>query len=276
MDIREFFSNEYIVLYVSGLTYQLRDMPKFGIVNRKCIDGTIKSIREYDPRTKKVKCECYLSSEKGQAMLDSKKRREQLEERLNFYKMLWYKRTARDIRLLSDVELRTIYSVSKKFKDLTFYQALEAEAAVRRYGMEKHTRQYNGIAMRSKLETIVATTLGELDLPFKYEAAVKLGNDVKYTDFWVPLIFLNCCFPIEVAGMIADGAYLAKMNIDLVRYFENGFLFNHNLLIVMETDGFEGSSETIGQTICDFVNRIVHDVFVTAEISLRNSNEFTT
>ncbi|MCQ2534966.1 MAG: hypothetical protein MJ172_10435 [Clostridia bacterium] len=259
MDIRENFSLEYLCLYINYYQNILDSMPVVYLIKKR--DGKHK-IRAVDSHTQKIIHEYLLPSSQGQALLKNKEYRAKLQQQLDTYKQIWNNKTTQAIPKLEIQKLMT----PKNFDDISFYNRLVPEEAFRKYGKNEHPYAYKGIYMRSKLEMLVATILDKLDLNYKYEPLLMLGNYEKYPDFFIALPFINACFPTEVAGQMVKSSYRKKTLNDLDKYYFEGYIFNKNLLLIIEDEDNPANDDVIASVICDFINRIVHEAFISAQI----------
>lgn len=266
MDIRMFFSEEYLALSINYLEFFLSTMPLISMVVRRKEGEIIQCIREYSTNTKYIRHEYRLQSDKGRSLYNLKKKRDDFKQKLDDYKALWFQKTARPIPRISMEKINTIAYSTKNYADMDFYNKLESQAAVKKYGKINHPHTHKKIPMRTKLEMLVASTLDRLDLNYKYEPSLLLGDYEKFTDFFVSIPILNVCFPTEVAGKMEDRGYLNKMMGDLVKYFDSGYVLDKNFLLITETEGFPVNTETLAETICVFINKMTHEIISNAEI----------
>lgn len=143
--------------------------------------------------------------------------------------------------------------------NMDFYDTLTHEQATREYGAQVTDYQYNNMCFPSKLEMEVAQILDALDLDYKHEPKIMLGNEPKYPDFFIGLSIINFCFPTEVAGMLEKPDYVLKFDRDLSRYTGNGYLFDHDFILIGESRYHPFNDILIARTICNFINGKVED-----------------
>ena len=95
---------------------------------------------------------------------------------------------------------------------------------------------YKGMILDSRAEMIVAQTLDELGLEYKYEPRLIIGNDIYYPDFIVYLPEFQRCFFIEFLGKLNDLKYITRNEFKLMDYLYSGMVVNQDLLLFC---GFE-------------------------------------
>ena len=95
---------------------------------------------------------------------------------------------------------------------------------------------YKGMILDSRAEMIVAQTLDELGLEYRYEPRLIIGNDIYYPDFIVYLPEFQRCFFIEFLGKLNDLKYITRNEFKLMDYLNSGMVVNQDLLLFC---GFE-------------------------------------
>lgn len=120
----------------------------------------------------------------------------------------------------------------------TFYDRRFWEQVHIRAEFEKKDRgyDYKGMRLDSRAEMIVAQTLDELGLEYKYEPQLIIGNDIYYPDFIVYLPEFQRCFFIEFLGKLNDLKYITRNEFKLMDYLNSGMVVNLDLLLFC---GFE-------------------------------------
>lgn len=267
MDIREFYSKEYLCLIINYYEHQINALPSYRVFLRTKRGKQVACIKECGKNVGNNH-EYYLASDKGKELIARKDRKNELENKCLEYKNIWYEKTAFPIPKLSIEEVNAVFYAPKEFKDIDFYNQLVDQSSVKKYGKDQHPHMYKDIPMRTKIEMFVASILDDLDLSYKYEPSLILGSYEKYTDFFIGIPFLNICFPTEVAGKMPNKDYRTKMLNDLEKYYVAGFVFTKNMLLIIEDEDCPASDEEIGEMICDFINRITHKAFVSAGIKI--------
>lgn len=94
---------------------------------------------------------------------------------------------------------------------------------------------YFGISVRSKSEAIIAMTLQNNKIPFRYECALEIGNIKIYPDFTIIHPGIGEIFYWEHFGMMDMEKYARQAVSKLKLYMENGYLISQNLIITSET-----------------------------------------
>ena len=95
---------------------------------------------------------------------------------------------------------------------------------------------YTGIRVRSKSERAIADALDLNMIPYRYEAAIALGGELRRPDFTIFRPFDGKKFLWEHFGRMDDGEYRERMNEKLVFYARCGFLPFDNLICTYEND----------------------------------------
>lgn len=97
-----------------------------------------------------------------------------------------------------------------------------------------HTTQ-NGLRVRSKSESIIASLLETYDIPFRYEATLILDGSHYYPDFTILNPQDDRIVYWEHFGMVDNEKYAEKMNKKMGNYIKHGILQGDNLIVTMET-----------------------------------------
>ena len=113
---------------------------------------------------------------------------------------------------------------------------------------------HKGIQMRSRVEVLIAEILDELGLQYKYEPAVRFGEEVYYPDFLVYLPCLKRCLIIEFFGMSDEEKYVFKMLGKLTVYSNNGLIMNRDVIGLYGTRDVMVSSDYIYNNIVTIIN----------------------
>ncbi len=101
---------------------------------------------------------------------------------------------------------------------------------------EKKYEARNGEKVRSKSEAILADTLCELGIPYRYEQVLKLkSGQVRYPDFTLLKVRTREEFYLEHFGMLDEDEYRRHNLQKLDEYRDNGIYPGKNLLITYET-----------------------------------------
>ena len=110
--------------------------------------------------------------------------------------------------------------------------------------------EYRGMKMDSRAEMIVAQTLDEMGLQYKYEPMLIIGDEVYYPDFIVYLPEFGRCFFIEFMGRLDSDKYISRNEFKLMDYLNDGMVLNRDLLIFC---GYESSMITADEMAADIV-----------------------
>lgn len=97
------------------------------------------------------------------------------------------------------------------------------------YYTEKNER------VRSKSEVIIANMLKALNIPYKYECPLKLGNIVAYPDFTILDVKGRREIYFEHFGMMGDIDYVNTMVLKITTYEQNKFLLGDRLICTFES-----------------------------------------
>ncbi len=92
-----------------------------------------------------------------------------------------------------------------------------------------------GLMVRSKSEAIIAGLLESYDIPFRYEAALKLEGKTYYPDFTIMRPRDNNILYWEHFGMMDDEEYASRAERKLAVYRKNSILPLNQLITTYET-----------------------------------------
>lgn len=107
----------------------------------------------------------------------------------------------------------------------------------------------NGLPVRSKSESIIASQLETSGVPFRYEALLQLGHLNFYPDFTILNPQDNKVIYWEHFGMVDDIAYTNKMSNKLAEYRKHGIYEGDNLITTHETRANPLSAQTVHKII---------------------------
>lgn len=93
----------------------------------------------------------------------------------------------------------------------------------------------NGEKVRSKSENLIADTMFHLNIPYRYEAPLTLGNKVFYPDFYCLNVRTRQEFIWEHFGLMEDSEYAVNAVGKLKVYNRFGYFLGKNLIITSET-----------------------------------------
>ena len=103
-----------------------------------------------------------------------------------------------------------------------------------------------GERVRSKSENLIADTLYRLDVPYRYEAPVKIkGWGKVYPDFTCLNKRTRQEFIWEHFGMMDDPDYARRAVSKIQKYAQNGYTIGNNLLATFESNETPLSSEHV-------------------------------
>ena len=170
------------------------------------------------------------------------------------------------IRILSDNDADRVY------QDMTLYRKQLIEPyilpdelyTVRWLEKEFKTNSFNsegkiyetqkGEMVRSKSEAILADMLYEMKIPYHYEQALKLRNNIiRYPDFTLLKEMTREVMYLEHFGLLDDEEYRKSCIKKLDEYRKNGIYPGKNLLITLES---QDSPLDIGGT-----RKMLKDIF---------------
>ena len=104
-------------------------------------------------------------------------------------------------------------------------------------GVPRHTTS-KGERVRSKSEALIAETLRQENIPYRYEYPLHLRNEIVHPDFTILRIADREVIYWEHLGRMDDPGYVKK-NIRRLRLFEeHGIFLGINLILTMETEDF--------------------------------------
>lgn len=104
------------------------------------------------------------------------------------------------------------------------------------YPIENGYKTTKGVLVRSKSEFIIAEQLEKNDIPYRYDAAIKLSGKTKYPDFTIKNPFSGKLIIWEHFGALNESGYEKTMNEKMELYFANGFRRFHDLIYTFEFD----------------------------------------
>lgn len=93
-----------------------------------------------------------------------------------------------------------------------------------------------GLKVRSKSESIIAGLLENYNIPFRYEAALKIDAKTYYPDFTILRPRDNRTLYWEHFGMIEDEDYILNAERKLLTYIKNGIVPWNQLITTYETE----------------------------------------
>lgn len=116
--------------------------------------------------------------------------------------------------------------------------------------------EHNGIYMRSRGEVLIAQVLDSLNLEYRYEAVINIGDESYYPDFVVYLPEFRRCFIIEFLGMLDSKNYAYKNGIKIGNYMNCGMVINEDLILFCGTRTSMPSAESIADDIVALIQKL--------------------
>ena len=92
-----------------------------------------------------------------------------------------------------------------------------------------------GERVRSKSEIIIANMLKILNMPYKYECPLKLGNILVYPDFTILDVKGRREILLEHFGMMGDLDYVNSMMLKISTYEQNNIFLGDRLICSFES-----------------------------------------
>lgn len=92
-----------------------------------------------------------------------------------------------------------------------------------------------GIKVRSKSEVLIAMTLDQYKIPYRYEDALFVGDTMIYPDFTIRHPVSGAYYYWEHFGMMDDEAYVAGASKKIAQYALSGIVPSVQLLMTFET-----------------------------------------
>jgi len=94
----------------------------------------------------------------------------------------------------------------------------------------------NGVALRSKSELLIANLLESYNIPYRYDAEIKLANKKIYPDFIIKKPFTGEIILWEHFGALHQPDYEKKMNEKMDLYLKNDYIPFEKLIYTFEFD----------------------------------------
>lgn len=220
---------------------RLKSIPYVSIGKRRKNGIPVSVIRAYLPDDASGSGEMHrvqydLTSRRAHPLLVAKEEREELERKLNSLRF----RSILDVEYPRITTLRNINPIDKRFSKEVFDQLEELKED---NPVKKH--YFDGHIFRSKSELIVAQFLKSLGLEYKYEAIVKVGEQVYYVDFAVYCPETGRFFFIEHLGMMSKDSYRMKNFAKITNYILNGYVEGLDVLFIFEHGDDRFSADAI-------------------------------
>ena len=233
MDKMNRLPSAYIKAKIAITDKKIESIPviKLGTHNGRCVLRSNHFING-----KRVIEETYADTDKGRDWLSKYETRKQL---IKFKKQLEAILIDKpDMPPIDPSRVNTVYN--KEYWDNIIVRA-QMETKTDGY-------EYRGMKMDSRAEMIVAQTLDEMGLQYKYEPMLIIGDEVYYPDFIVYLPEFGRCFFIEFMGRLDSDKYISRNEFKLMDYLNDGMVLNRDLLIFC---GYESSMITADEMAAD-------------------------
>jgi predicted nuclease of restriction endonuclease-like RecB superfamily len=111
----------------------------------------------------------------------------------------------------------------------------------------------NGVMVRSKSESIIAGILEAENIPYRYEAALKLGGRTYFPDFTILTPWNKKIIYWEHFGMADKPEYVGSMLEKLTTYRKNGLFPWYNLIETYESERYPFDVQRIRMIIHRFL-----------------------
>ena len=92
----------------------------------------------------------------------------------------------------------------------------------------------NGVRVRSKSECFIATQLENYQIPYRYEAALKLKSKMEYPDFTIKNPITGKTIIWEHFGALHLSDYEKRMNEKMESYLMSGYIQNDTIIYTFE------------------------------------------
>lgn len=92
-----------------------------------------------------------------------------------------------------------------------------------------------GERVRSKSEILIANMLLSMNIPYKYECPIQLGQTIIYPDFTILDVKRKQEKYLEHFGMMGDMEYVSSMMLKLSTYERNGIFLGDRLICTFES-----------------------------------------
>lgn len=102
------------------------------------------------------------------------------------------------------------------------------------YPPEEGYTTKSGVQVRSKSELMIATQLENYQIPYRYEAMLRVGNKKECPDFTIKSPFTAKTINWEHLGALHLADYIKKMNEKMDAYLAHGYKLNDTLIYTFE------------------------------------------
>jgi len=108
---------------------------------------------------------------------------------------------------------------------------------------------YKGRSFRSRVEVLIAETLDELGLEFKYDVMIRANGKNHSVDFVIIFREFNRCIFIEFFGRSRDPEYNRDNSIKIEHLTNSGIYLGRDLFILSGDDRYMPGPDVIKQTL---------------------------
>ena len=165
------------------------------------------------------------------------------------------------IKRLKEIK-RTIESVAGSYQSVRIKEISPVLGYEEYCRMESRTDNNDGnhpynhkeFWMRSRFEVAMAGVLDSMELEYKYEPRLSLGNFQVEPDFVVYLPEFNCCMIIECEGMTEKIDYVTRNGVKFAQYLLNGFTFGMDMIVLHGDKTHMPSPELMRNAVVSAIN----------------------
>ncbi len=249
---REFFIGRYI--YYSNLLVKLGKV-SYGFVN----GAETVSIYTWNSKTGKEERRRITNKNKEwdkykEAALTRTTVKERTKDLVHDYKIEW------GGSLQSDAShYRIKPNIDNRYDTRLFQSFVNNQGGV----TEHHKFQYKGIPMRSEFETEIASILDELNITFKYEVKLELGEyKCRYPDFGLSFPEYNRCGFLEFLGALDSFRYVNKNEGKFSEYNNAGLYIGRDVVYIPGDVFYRPDKQMICEMISTMIGAIARQYLV--------------
>ena len=122
---------------------------------------------------------------------------------------------------------------------------------------EKSTEyNFDGHNFRSRFEMSVAEVIVSLNIPYKYEPCIQIGDNNYYPDFALDFPEFNACILGEVMGKMHEHKYAYDSGQKIAIYSTAGIILGRDAFILCGTDKFIPNPDNIKRDIINIVDKL--------------------
>ena len=122
------------------------------------------------------------------------------------------------------------------FYHTKFHQWIDRPEIKNSYPLTTTYYSKNGTVLRSKSELIIANSLEEYEIPYRYDNLLQLNGQKMYPDFIIKNPFTNKTIIWEHFGALNQPDYEQRMSNKMKTYLEQGLIPFDNLIYTFEFD----------------------------------------